>query len=42
MISCDVTVMSTRFLHAGQGNVTVAFSVFSHIFLKSILEMRLS
>ena len=32
-ISRDVTVKSTRFLHAGQGNMTVAFSVFSHIFL---------
>ena len=32
-ISRDDTVTSTRFLHAGQGNVTVAFSVFSHIFL---------
>ena len=30
-ISRDVTVASTRFLHAGQGNVTVAFSVFSHV-----------
>ena len=34
--------MSTRFLHAGQGNVTVAFSVFSQIFFILILEMRLS
>ena len=42
MISRDVTITSTRFLHAGQGNVTVAISVFSHIFLISILEMRLS
>ena len=31
MTSRDVTVTSMRFLHAGQGNVTVAFSVFSHV-----------
>ena len=24
--------LSTRFIHVGQGNVTVAFSVFSHIY----------
>ena len=41
-ISRDITVTSMRFLHAEQGNVSDAFSVFSHIFLQSILEMRLS
>ena len=45
-ISRDVTVTSTRFLHAGQGNVTVAFSVFSHILFviytgnETVLELR--
>ena len=31
MISHDVTVTSMRFLHAGQGNVTCIFWVFSNI-----------
>ena len=31
MISRDVTVMSVRFLHVGQGNVIVAFSGYFHI-----------
>ena len=30
-ISNDFTITSTRFLRAGKGNVSVAFSVFSHI-----------
>ena len=28
---CDITVTSMRFLHAGQGNLTVSFSVYFHI-----------
>ena len=32
MISRDVTVTSTRFLHAGQGNVTVASSGYLYLY----------
>ena len=32
MISHDVTVTSTRFLHVGQGNVTVASSGYLHLY----------
>ena len=33
---CDITVTSMRFLHAGQGNLTVAFSEYFHIYFRNL------